>query len=384
MTTTIQHELRSAAKGFKVWPVENAFDFCDKVLVHGDVILDSDHGAVLTAGGILQLTGAGKIGKSMLLLNIAYGLALGRDVLGFGISKPRRVLYLNGENSQGTMQERLTLLRDYFCIDEEQVIKTRENLQFCSVALLLPKSDAVAEIRGNLAEIRPEVLILDPLKNFFSGEENSSDSMRDFMAAIRKLILEFGVTVIILHHTGKKQNEDGFYSGRGSSLLADDAEVTAAFRKNASEKGWFELSVTGRNCDEFTLHLMRQPERWFLYSLTDKPEPKADHVLIEILDSLPEQFTTGAFNEVACKKSMSLRTAGERLRVAIDSGLIDRAEGTKHGRFRKAKVSAVMQFPKEIAELHKPNEQDTVLQVMQNDADCISRVMNPADDGRPF
>ena len=65
MTTTIQNELRSAAKGFKVWPVENAFDFCDKVLIQGDVILNSDHGAVLTAGGILQLTGAGKIGKSM-------------------------------------------------------------------------------------------------------------------------------------------------------------------------------------------------------------------------------------------------------------------------------------------------------------------------------
>ncbi len=384
MTITIQDELRSTAKGFIVWPVENAFDFCDKALIQGDVILNSDHGAVLTAGGILQLTGAGKIGKSMLLLNIAYGLALGRNVLGFGISRSRKVLYLNGENSPGTMKERLTLLRDYFCIDEDQEIKIRENLQFCSVALLLPKPEALGEIRGNLSEIRPEILILDPLKNFFSGEENSSDSMRDFMAAIRKLILEFSVTVIILHHTGKKQNEDGFYSGRGSSLLADDAEVTAAFRKHSSEKGRFELSVTGRNCDEFTLHLMRQPERWYLYSLTDMPEPQPDHVLIEILGLLPEQFTTGAFNEVACKRSMSLRTAGDRLRIAVDSGLINRAEGTKAGRFVQAKVSAVMQFPKEIAELHNLDEQNIVLQVVQNDADCINRTLKPADDGRPF
>jgi len=382
MTTTIQQELISVAKGFKVWSVENAFDFCDKVLIQGDVILNSDHGAVLTAGGILQLTGAGKIGKSMLLLNIAYGLALGRDVLGFGITKPRRVLYLNGENSQGTMQERLTLLRDYFCIDEEQVIKTRENLQFCSVALLLPKSEALAEIRGNLAEIKPEILILDPLKNFFSGEENSSDSMRDFMAAIRKLILEFSVTVIILHHTGKKQNEDGFYSGRGSSLLADDAEVTAAFRKNASEKGRFELSVTGRNCDEFTIHLMRQPERWFLYSLADEPQPQPDHVLIEILGSLPEQFSTGQFHEASATKTLSLSTANRKLRVALDSGLIEKVV---QGKFKKSCVVSLSHFPKGVEQVtQQENGKNSLVSVVSNDTKGANETANPADDGRPF
>ena len=382
MTTTIQQELKSAAKGFNVWEVENAFDFCDKVLIQGDVILSSVHGAVLTAGGILQLTGAGKIGKSMLLLNIAYGLALGRDVLGFGITKPRRVLYLNGENSQGTMQERFTLLRNYFCIDEEQEIKIRENLQFCSVALLLPKSEALAEIRGNLAEIRPEVLILDPLKNFFSGEENSSDSMRDFMGAVRKLILEFNVTVIILHHTGKKQNEDGFYSGRGSSLLADDAEVTAAFRKNASEKGRFELSVTGRNCDEFTLHLMRQPERWYLYSLTDKPEPQPDHVLIEILGLLPEHFSTGQFHDAAFTKGIAPRTADERIKTARDSGLIERLA---QGKFRKMPVTQVTQSPIGAAQLAQPDQfPETVTQVTQESAKSTICATIPADDGRPF
>lgn len=382
MIPTIQQEVQAAAKGFKVWPVENAFDFCDKVLIQGDVILNSDHGAVLTAGGILQLTGAGKIGKSMLLLNIAYGLALGRDILGFGISKPRRVLYLNGENSQGTMQGRFTLLRDYFCIDEEQTIKIRENLQFCSVALLLPKSEALAEIRGNLAEIRPEVIILDPLKNFFSGEENSSDSMRDFMAAIRKLILEFNVTVIILHHTGKKQNEDGFYSGRGSSLLADDAEVTAAFRKNASEKGRFELSVTGRNCDEFTLYLMRQPERWFLYSLTDEPQPQPDHVLIEILGSLPEQFTTGQFHEASAAKTLSLSTANRKLRVALDSGLIEKVV---QGKFKKSCVVSLSHSPIGVEQLtQQENGESSLVSVVSNDTKGVNETANPADDGRPF
>lgn len=319
----IIEDVRNDARGFKVWTIENFYEFPDKILALGDVILDSEHGAVLTAGGVLQLTGAGKIGKSMLLLNVAYGLALGRDALSFKIDKPRRVLYLNGENSPGTMQERLRCLRGYYCIDNEDADRVRQNLLFTSTGLMLPRNEAVKEMRGNLAEIRPEILILDPLKNFFSGEENSADNMREFMGSVRKLMAEFSLTVIIVHHTGKRQHENNLYSGRGSSVLGDDAETTASFQKDAGEKGRFTLSVTGRNCDEFTFHLVRQPDRWFLYSLADAPEPRQDHTLIEILDGLPDEFRTGQFYEATERKGLSDSTAKRRLADAREMGLIE-------------------------------------------------------------
>jgi hypothetical protein len=339
----IVEDVRNEARGFKVWAIENAFEFPDKELPLGDVILNSDRGAVLTAGGILQLTGAGKIGKSMLLLNLCYGLALGRDMLNFKVDKARRVLYLNGENSPGTMQERLRCLRDYYCIDHEEAELTRENLLFASTGLLLPKAEAVTEMRGNLAEIRPDVLVLDPLKNFYSGEENSADNMRDFMAAVRRFMLEFGLTVIIVHHTGKKQNDNDLYSGRGSSVLGDDAESTASFRRDASEKNRFTLAVTGRNCDEFTLHLARQSDRWFLYSLADAPESKPDHTLIEIIDELPDEFSTGQFHDVAEHKGISLATANRKLRIAIDCKLFEKVV---RGRFRKPGIVSNGSVPK--------------------------------------
>ena len=67
--------------------------------------------------------------------------------------------------------------------------------------------------------------------------------MRKFMQAIRQVIEECNATVIIIHHTGKKKNENDLYTGRGSSVLADDAEVTAAFSKDSGNKGRFTLSV---------------------------------------------------------------------------------------------------------------------------------------------
>jgi hypothetical protein len=372
----ITEEIREEARGFRLWDVENAFDFPDKELPLGDVILNSEYGAVLTAGGILQLTGAGKIGKSMLLLNWAFGLALGRDSLSFKIDKPRRVLYLNGENSPGTMQDRLRHLRDHHCIDHEDAEIVKQNLLFATVSLPLPKPEAVKEVCGNLAEIKPEVLIIDPLKNFFSGEENSADHMRDFMAKVRQLIEEFSLTVIIVHHTGKKQNETDIYSGRGSSVLGDDAEVTASFRKDGMDKGRFILSVTGRNCDEFTLRLVRQPERWFLYSIADAPEPKPDHTLIEIIDSLPDEFTSGQFHEQAERRGISKRTADRRLRDAISFPLISRV---KPGQFIKLNSVPCMPNPKEMAQVaHSQGDMPS----MPNMPDGMSGINEPDDEFR--
>ena len=381
MSSNIKDELKSEARGYTSWSVENAVDFPDKILPQCDVILDSESGEVLTAGGILQLTGAGKIGKTMLLLNILFGLAIGRYVLGFRISKPRRVLYLNGENSSRTMQSRLKLLRDYFCIDDEQADLLRKNLLIVNGGFSIQQPDVLKDIRGNLKEIRPGVLVIDPLKNFYSGEENSADDMRKFMVAVRELIREFNLTVIIIHHTGKKQNDNNFYSGRGSSLLADDAETTVSFQKDANNKGLFNLFVTGRNCDEFTLHLTKQPERWYLYSLTDKPEPLPDHTLIEILEQLPCQFRTGAFEDTAHTKGIKRTTCFEKLKTLENGGIIKRVA---HGLYEKVnpEVSPEVQIPIGAGQVDFEKQLKRVSPEVQNSPDRTIQIIEPADDYR--
>ena len=369
--SNITDKVKAEAKGFNSWQVENVVDFPDKVLPQCEVIIDSEHGEVLTAGGILQLTGRGKIGKSMLLLNVLFGLATGRDALGFGISKPRKAVYLNGENSSRTMQGRLRLLRDYYCIDDEQAELLRKNLLFVNGGFSIQKPDVFKDVRGNLAEIRPDVLVIDPLKNFYSGEENSADDMRMFVTALRLLAEEFGLAIIVIHHTGKNQRID-IYSGRGSSLLADDAETTIAFYEDTGNKGAFNLSVTGRNCDDFTQYLIKQPERWYLYSLADKPEVKPNHILIEILEKMSEQFKTGQFEDLASHRGISKRSMYDALKSLENAGYISRV---KRGLYHKVSAAS--------AELYDPalctNETEPILEVqeVQLSADCSTEHQKP-------
>ena len=335
--TALQEAIQNnAKKSFNRWTIENAWDYPDKELDFGGVILDSDHGPVLTENGIMQIPGAGKSGKSTLLFNIVYGLALGRDILSLRIGRPYKVLYLNGENSGRTLRDRLLSLRDYYGVDDDAERLVKENFLFASKRLLLPRKEALNDLAGNISDIQPEIVIIDPLKNFYDGEENSADDMRKFMQAIRGVIEEFNVTVIIVHHTGKKKNEHDLYIGRGSSVLADDAEVTAAYSRDTSSKDRYSLSIIGRNCEEFTLHLARHADKPYVFYQADKPRPEPDYKTVAILDALPQRFSTKDFHNEAERQSLSESTAKRRLENCVNEfGLLKKL---RRGEYEKVSL----------------------------------------------
>jgi RecA-family ATPase len=71
-----------------------------------------------------------------------------------------------------------------------------------------------------------DVLVIDPWAVFFGGKENSNDEAEIALAALRRLQLEHGLTIIVLHHFGKgTQVRDPEDLWRGASRLADWAST---------------------------------------------------------------------------------------------------------------------------------------------------------------
>jgi hypothetical protein len=66
---------------------------------------------LLPAQGILFVGGEPKVGKSLLVANLALALAAGCDRLGFSVPAPRRVLVCQFELPLGPFVSRLTLMR---------------------------------------------------------------------------------------------------------------------------------------------------------------------------------------------------------------------------------------------------------------------------------
>ncbi len=80
-----------------------------------------------------------------------------------------------------------------------------------------------------------DLIILDPLCNFHNAEENDATQMARVNGALRHLIKEYGVTVVVIHHNnkgavrfdsrGRRIEQSVVNRGRGSSAIPAGANV---------------------------------------------------------------------------------------------------------------------------------------------------------------
>ena len=95
--------------------------------------------------------------------------------------------------------------------------------------------------------------MIDPIINFFDGEENSNTEIRKLLDRVDMLIEMHGISVIIAHHTGKERADDkSFMSARGGSVFAGwfDSGV-----KLSGEKPDVSVFYEARNAREPKEHL---------------------------------------------------------------------------------------------------------------------------------
>jgi hypothetical protein len=72
----------------------------------------------------------------------------------------------------------------------------------------------------------PKVIVVDTLHRFLAGDENSAQDAKTMLDACANLMLEFGCSVILVHHTGV--SEEAQHRARGSSAWrgALDIEIS--------------------------------------------------------------------------------------------------------------------------------------------------------------
>ena len=279
----------------------------------------------------LILSAPAKLGKTRFMLGMALAIATGKDAMGFTIAKPRRVLYVQAELSERSLQERLKKMLAAFPADEKLV---RENLLFCNdPRLKLTRADAVLAIREAVELHRPEVNVFDPLYKFNTGSEDRVQDMTAFFDPLDALIYDFGVAVALFHHHGKGSGEGlatPAHRNRGSSTIADwaDSLLTLTFEDAANDI--VKLTFTLRNAEEpEPKAFQRDPETlWFDplpdYVFTSKGTATriADNNVAETIGAGREVEYTHLAKELAEEFDVSLRTAKSAIKRAADAGVI--------------------------------------------------------------
>ena len=193
-----------------------------------------DHGSeewiawpLIPAGRGVALYAPAKTGKSIVLLAVCAALATGRSVLGAPPQPPRSVLLLDYEMTASDLQERLEALG--YTADDDL-----SNLHYALLPSLPPLNtiagrDAVVELA---ALVDAEVVIIDTLGRAVTGEENSSDTYKEFARLTGIALKAAGRSVLRTDHAGKSKEQ----GQRGSSAKNDDVDVV--FRLDAAEDGW--------------------------------------------------------------------------------------------------------------------------------------------------
>lgn len=170
----------------------------------------------LPARRLIAIYSAPKIGKSLLMLEIAAAVAQGTGVLGTRLDRPRRVLYVDFENDpRGDIRERLQAM-DYGPGD-------LGNLCYLSYPRL-PALDSEAGGQQLLSAANVyacEIVIIDTIGRAVAGEENSNDTMMRFYRHTGLKLKQTGITVARLDHSGK----DPTKGQRGGSAKSGDVDA---------------------------------------------------------------------------------------------------------------------------------------------------------------
>lgn len=243
-------------------------------------------GAAMVGGGLLDeksiqvLGGPSKVGKSMLALNQALSIAAGIPfLLTFEVPMPRRVLYVQAEIAPRPLQRRLQRM-----VRSEGIGPDAQEKLFVASAkgLKVTTRDGWTRVRDAAKEVGAEVLVIDPLSRFFTGDENKAGDAQRLVDALDGFVASLNLSVVLVHHHGKppadgKPTRHGAQQLRGSSVLFDafDSYLSLTRLKGEHTSGYARLTFDLRNeADPEPMTIFRDPETLWWQVVENSPVTK--------------------------------------------------------------------------------------------------------------
>lgn len=200
--------------------------------------------------GVGLLTGAPKVGKSWLALDMALAAASGRPAVGGAeVEQTRPVLLLALEDGERRLKERAEALGGL----------PQSNLWYLTEA---DAADVVPLIGEWLNRHRGEhpLVVLDVLaKSMTPSKGNDSAYVKDYahMSSLKKALVDHpGSCLLAVHHTRKQSSDDWMDSTSGTQGINGAADFTMTLRAKRGDNRATLLS-TGRDTPDYELALDR-------------------------------------------------------------------------------------------------------------------------------
>lgn len=179
---------------------------------------------IIPRGGVVGLYGPPGEGKSFVALDMASAVAAAQDWQGFA-TFGGDVVYIAAEGGVGiTKRVKAILLKRQLAPDDLRISWLTEAVSVNNDA------DDIDRLFDRLdieVERQPVLIVIDTLARCFDGNENEQEDMGRFIAGVDRMRLQYGATVMIIHHTNK-----GGTGERGNSAFRGAADTMIAVSRD--------------------------------------------------------------------------------------------------------------------------------------------------------
>ena len=287
---------------------------------------------VLPHQGILFVGGEPKVGKSLLVCNLALALAAGRSRSGFDIPVARRVLICQFELPTQQLALRLSQMRRPLgsAADDRLFIDTR------STGHLLSTPVGINHFLVAARAAQAEVIVLDPLYSAHDQDENDTRAMAALCQSLLRLREAARAAIIVVHHVRKSVARHEIGSAfRGSSALHAVGDSYLLLTRPACQNSTVELRFQFRYTPPLEPRLLTLDPRslWFAStgSVAASPVTRRKVDTDDVRQAVAAIGNSAGFNalrdHLMQRSSCSKRTAQLAIAHACRQGSIERHNG---------------------------------------------------------
>lgn len=287
---------------------------------------------LLPPQGILFVGGEPKVGKSLLVANLALSLAAGVDRIGFPVPAPRRVLICQFELPVPQFVSRLATMRRALgaAADQHLLVDTRATGHLLSAAQGL--NHFVSAARAAAAEI----IVLDPLYSTHDQDENDTRAMAALCQSLLRLRDASGAALVVVHHVRKSIGRHEIGSAfRGSSALHAVGDSYLLLTRPSPQLPTIELRFQFRYAAAQLPRLLQLDPRTLWFSSAGPPPatvaPRRKVEKMDVTQALTEMGDQARYNQLRDQimntTECSKRTAQLAISEACQQGFIVQANG---------------------------------------------------------
>jgi hypothetical protein len=286
---------------------------------------------LLPSNGILFVGGEPKVGKSLLVANLALALASGSSHAGFQVPATRRVLICQFELPTAQFAARLSPMRKTIgsAADSNLFVDTE------AAGHLLSAPRGLDHFLNAIHVSQADVVVLDPLYSTHDQDENDTRAMAALCQTLLRLRDASHTALIVVHHVRKSVGRYEIGSAfRGSSALHAVGDSYMLLARPSPQVPTVELRFQFRYAPAQEPRLLSlDPDTLWFEACASNPTPPRPRRKVETVDVTRALAASGSarFNQlrqqIMNQSECSRRTAQLAIQRACQEGSIKQDNG---------------------------------------------------------